>query len=318
MLIRKITMLIAVTLMIAGSIAAGAPESGGESDNSLITPLRTTMDRTFVESPNYHKGLEAPPGYAEKVAELKRLYGDDALNPGSPDNAENISSQEYAMSNGACSPCVERQAFVWDTSVPDVETILGYLYPRNASNPNDVDFAIYFEREIDLDPSDDLIEFIVEPYDNGTQNHLWIAFFDEGRWLTSNPSSCPVQNIDVVQTSETAYEYYLNIRADGVYEIGLKNTSTNVWEWITCDDSDNPGEHIGTYHASSEIYASDFSQDFYASARIRDDWTWVAAGDSRRPKDTFNPGRYTAGPHVSVTYSYDSSKRLRTYHSAFD
>ena len=318
MLIRKIALLFAVTLAVGVSIAAGVPESGEESDTTRTTPLRTTMDRTFVDSPNYHKGLEGPPGYAEKVAELKRIYGDDALNPGSPDNAGDTSSNGYALSNDACSPCVERQAFAWDTSVPDVETILGYLYPRNATNPNDVDFTIYFEREIDLDPSNDFIEFIVEPYENGTQNHLWIAFFDEGQWVTGNPSSCPVQNIDVVQTSDTVHQYYLNVRTDGVYVIGIKNTSTSVWEWITCDDSDNPGEHIGTYHASSEITATDFSQDFAASAHIRDDWTWVAAGDIRRPRDTFDPGRYTAAPHVDVTYSYDSSRRIKTYHTAYD
>ena len=317
MLIRRIALLIVVTLAIGGSIAAGGPESGG-SDTQLITPLRTTMDRTFVDSPSFHTGLEAPPGYAEKVAELKRIYGDDVLDPGSPDNVGNTSSAGYAFSNGDCSPCIERRAFAWDASVPDVETMLGLLYPKNAYNPNNLDFTIYFEREIDLDPSNDFIEFIVEPYDNGTQNHLWIAVFDEGQWITGNPSSCPVQNIDVVQTSRTVYEYYLNIRDDGFYDIGIKNTSTNVWQWVECDDSDNPGEHVGTYHASSEIYADDFSHDFYASSQIRDDWTWVDDGDARRPEDTFDPSTYTTSPHVTVTYLYDSSNRSKTYHSAFD
>ena len=45
------------------------------------------QDGTVVESPNYHKGLEGPPGYAEKVAEIERLYGDDVLDPGPPVNA---------------------------------------------------------------------------------------------------------------------------------------------------------------------------------------------------------------------------------------
>ena len=45
------------------------------------------QDGTVVESPNYHKGLDGPPGYAEKVAELERLNGEDVLDPGPPVNA---------------------------------------------------------------------------------------------------------------------------------------------------------------------------------------------------------------------------------------
>ena len=332
MQIKRMALSVVISLVallaISGPVAAGEPFEPADEPGTLdvhhllTTPLRTMMDRTFVESPNYHIGVEAPPGYEEKVAELKQLYGDDVLEPGTsgswPDDVAIRPSAGMALSNDECWPCIERQAFAWDTSMPDVETVLGLLYPYNASNEDDVDFTIYFEREIDLEPSYDFVEFIIEPYENGTQTHLWIAFFDEGQWLLSNPPSCPVQNIDVVQTSETVYEYYLHIGEDGVYDIGIKNTANDVWQWIECDDSDDPGEYVGVYHASSEIYATDFSQDFYAWARIRDDWTWVDDGDARRPRETYDPSTYTSAPHVYVGYTYDSSDRSKTTHSAFD
>ena len=114
------------------------------------------------------------------------------------------------------------------------------------------------------------------------------------------------------------YEYYLNIRSDGFYDIGIKNTSNNEWQWIECDDSDDPGEYVGTYHASSELFSDDVSQSFSASADFRDDWTWVDDDDARRPRDTFDVGTLTTGPHTVVTYSYDSSDRSNTEQSASD
>ena len=328
MSLKKITLSIIVMLVVAGSAAAfGPPEPGTgsnvqEPESRLTTPLRSTMDRTFVDSPNYYKGPEPPPGYAEMVARLKLLYGEDVLDPGEagapPDDEGDTSSGSLAHNGERCSPCIERQGFNWDTSEPDVEKMIGFLYPRNATNHYDLDFTIYFEREIDIEPTDDIIEFIIEPYDNGTQNHLWVAFFDEGVWLTSNPSSCPIQNIDVVQSTTTVHEYYLEIKDNGSYIIGIKNTLTGDWQRITCNDSDDAGDYIGAYHASAELHADDLTEDFYAWARIRDDWTWVAANDSRRPKDTFNVGTFSSGPHTAVTYYYDSSKRSNTQHSASD
>ncbi len=333
MSIRRVLLMIFVVLAVGGTMAIGAPGLGGESDpetqdSRLTTPLRSTMDRTFVESPNYHKGLEAPPGYAEKVAELKRLYGDDVLDPSKEGPSDNVlaanrvgntSSSGIVFASGDCNPvCVERRAFEWDTDEPDVETIFGFMYPNNATNTNNLSFTAYFEREIDLEPTVDTIEFIVEPYDNGTETHLWIAIFDEGNWITGNPSSCPVQNIDVVQTSETVYEYYLNIRSDGFYDIGIKNTSNNQWQWIECDDSDDPGEYVGTYHASSELFSDNVSQSFSVSADFRDDWAWVADDDARRPRTVFDVGTFKTGPHTVVTYSYDSSNRTTTEQSGSD
>ena len=48
--------------------------------------IRRAARETSSESPNYYKGLEPPPGYEEMVAELSRLHGDGALDPGPPDN----------------------------------------------------------------------------------------------------------------------------------------------------------------------------------------------------------------------------------------
>ena len=49
--------------------------------------IRRAAREASGESPNYYKGPESPPGYAEMVANLKRLHGEDALDPGPPDNA---------------------------------------------------------------------------------------------------------------------------------------------------------------------------------------------------------------------------------------
>ena len=49
--------------------------------------IRRAAREASSESPNYYKGPEPPPGYEEMVAELTRLHGDDAFDPGPPDNA---------------------------------------------------------------------------------------------------------------------------------------------------------------------------------------------------------------------------------------
>ena len=49
--------------------------------------IRQAAREASGESPNYYKGPESPPGYADKVAELTRLHGDDAIDPGPTDNA---------------------------------------------------------------------------------------------------------------------------------------------------------------------------------------------------------------------------------------
>ena len=142
MRIKRVLLTIILVLAIGGTLAAGPLGLGGGSDARmpdprLTTPLRTTMDRTFVESPNYHKGLEAPPGYAEKVADLKRLYGDDVLDPSNDRPSEERSSSNHGgntlsagvvFASGDCSPvCIERRGFDWDTDEPDVETMLGNM-----------------------------------------------------------------------------------------------------------------------------------------------------------------------------------------------
>jgi hypothetical protein len=207
---------------------------------------------------------------------------------------------------------IEYQERAWyhrDSSYTAIR-VTGLIDPHSYSNQGET-FRNYNEREIYLNRSGDIAEFISDFTDSGNA-YVWVAIYDEGSWVT--PWNWLLVNVtESLQPIE--YYFYMN---SGVYDIWLKNTSSGTWYYKSYDDKDNPATYIDWLTGSTELDTiGGISKSFRVETNpIRDDWTY-AGGNWYRPKTTFSWHSYSPNQqYVYINAWWDGSDRINTQHVA--
>ena len=206
---------------------------------------------------------------------------------------------------------INKYARAWyqrDTSY-NVVTVTGSIYPTSYSNQGET-FRNYNEREIYLNRDGDVIEFISEFTDWGS-SYVWAAVYDEDSWVTSRQWL----SVDVTGTlQQIEYRLYME---NGIYDLWLKDTSTDTWYHNTYDDSDNPSTRVNWLTGSTELDTFGGISEYFRTETnpIRDDWTY-ANGDWRRPQTTFDWNSYDPADdqYVYLNAWWDGSDRINTRH----
>lgn len=190
----------------------------------------------------------------------------------------------------------------------DVVKVTGSINPASYSNQGEA-FRNYNEREIYLDRDGDLVEFISDFTDSGN-SYVWTAIYDEHSWVT--PWNWLL--VDVTGTlQQIEYRLYLT---NGIYELWLKDTSTDTWYYNSYDDSDDRAEKVSWLTGSTEFDTVGGISEYFRTETnpIRDDWTY-ANGDWRSPQTTFDWNSYTSDDqYVYIHAWWDGSGRINTQH----
>lgn len=122
---------------------------------------------------------------------------------------------------------------------------IGLMNAFSYSNSGET-FRNYDEREIYLDRSGDIVEFITDFTDSG-QTYAWVAVYDEGTWVTA----WNWLNIDISGTlQETEYRLYIN---NGVYDLWLCDADSEICYHNSYNDTDNPSTGIQWLMGSTEL-----------------------------------------------------------------
>lgn len=177
-------------------------------------------------------------------------------------------------------------------------------------------FRTFHEREVYLNRSGDLIEFISDFADDG-KAWVWVAVFDENVWVTP-PDWLSVEVTGTLQRIE--YRFYMN--QPGYYDIWLYDTKTGNWYHNSYDDTDNPPAFIEWLTGSTEIdtlggILKDFEAHTYP---VTTDWVWIGGSSkAHRPNEFFK--KYPEGPdepYVYVDGWFDGGGRIITNHFTSD
>lgn len=207
---------------------------------------------------------------------------------------------------------IDRQVRAWyqgDTGY-NVVTVTGTIDPTSYSNQGET-FRNYNEREIYLNREGDVVEFISDFLDNGNA-YVWAAVYDEGSWVTSW-NWLQVNVTGTLQPIE--YRLYMS---DGVYDLWLKDTSTDAWYHNSYNDSDNPATRVDWLTGSTEVDTVGGISEYFRTETnpIWDDWTY-AGGAWYRPRTTFDWHSYSSDQqYVYISAWWDGSDRINTQHIA--
>jgi len=122
--------------------------------------------------------------------------------------------------------------------------------------------------------------------------------------------------VDVTGTLQPIeYRLYMS---GGVYDLWLKDTSTETWYHNSYDDSDNPSTRVDWLTGSTEVDTVGGISEYFRTETnpIRDDWTY-ADGVWHRPGTTFNWNSYSPDQqYVYINAWWDNSDRINTRHIA--
>lgn len=207
---------------------------------------------------------------------------------------------------------IDRQVRAWyhrDTGY-SVSKVIGSIDPTSYSNSGE-SFRNYNEREIYLDRSGDIIEFISDFTDTGGE-YVWVAVYDEGTWSTA----WNWLNIDVTGTLQRIdYRFYIN---SGVYNLFLQDTSSGLWYSKSYTDTDNPSTRVNWLVGSTEVDTEGGISNYFRTETnpIRDDSTYVGSS-WESPQTTFDFNTVTSDEqYVYINAGFDGSGRLATQHIA--
>jgi hypothetical protein len=191
-----------------------------------------------------------------------------------------------------------------------VSKVIGSLDPTSYSNSGE-SFRNYNEREIYLDRSGDIIEFISDFTDTGGE-YAWVAVYDEGTWSTA----WNWLNIEVTGTlQQINYHFYIT---NGVYELWLQDTSSGTWYSNSYTDTDNPSTRVNWLVGSTEVDTMGGISNYFRTETnpIRDDATYTGSS-WYSPQTTFEFNSYSSDEqYVYITAGFDGSGRLASQHIA--
>jgi hypothetical protein len=207
---------------------------------------------------------------------------------------------------------IDRQvrAFYQRDTGYSVSKVIGSIDPTSYSNSGE-SFQNYNEREIYLDRSGDIIEFISDFTDTGGK-YVWVAVYDEGTWSTA----WNWLNIDVTGTLQRIdYRFYIN---NGVYNLFLQDTSSGLWYYNSYTDTDNPSERVDWLVGSTELDTDGGISNYFRTETnpIRDDSTYTGSS-WESPRTTFDFNTNTGDEqYVYINAGFDGSGRLASQHIA--
>ncbi len=275
-----------------------------ELDNINVDPSQITVSYP-VDMFKFYSNIDEM-----KIAEMNRekriLITNDQLSTTSP------SVSDPVILKSDVNRAIDRQVRAWHqrNTGYSVVTVTGIIDPTSYSNQGET-FRNYNEREIYLNREGDVVEFISDFLDNGNA-YVWAAIFDEGSWVT------PWNWLQVNVTGTLQpIEYRLYI-SDGVYDLWLKDTSTETWYHNSYNDSDNPATRVDWLTGSTEVDTVGGISEYFRTETnpIRDDWTY-ADGNWHRPRATFDWNSYSSDQqYVYINAWWDNLDRINTRHIA--
>lgn len=288
------------------------------SDNEAIVMLRVPKKMLELDDTNSDSGMitvsypetmfEGFSNLNEKDVTLQERQKASGINLQHSGNQSALNLQKNQKPAGTKS--IDKQVRAWyqrDTGY-SVTKVTGHMDPTSYSNSGET-FRNYDEREIYLDHSGDIIEFITDFTDSGGV-YAWVAVYDEGTWSTA----WNWLKIDVTGTlQEIDYRLYIT---NGVYDVFLQDTSSGLWYQKSYSDTDNPSTRVDWLVGSTEVDTVGGISNYFRTETnaIRDDSTY-AGGSWYSPQTTFDWNSYSSDEqYVYINAWFDGSGRINTQH----